>query len=166
MKRRLIHLLTVLSLLACLAAVGVSAWGHFVSRGRPFGPRGDAGMCLFVFHDGRLTVLLSPADVLTFSLMATPRPVRAAGITYNEGQSTDGLHPVHVVSMPTAYLWAAAHLAAVAPAAWAWRRVRKNRRGTVRGVCARCGYDLRASPERCPECGEVKPPAAAAPTGT
>ena len=35
--------------------------------------------------------------------------------------------------------------------------VGRRRSGRVRrGLCAACGYDMRATPERCPECGEVR----------
>ncbi|HYO10192.1 MAG TPA: hypothetical protein VER17_14580, partial [Tepidisphaeraceae bacterium] len=53
-----------------------------------------------------------------------------------------GVLPCYLVALLTAALPATALV-----------RRRRARRRAGRGRCAGCGYDLRASPQRCPECG-------------
>jgi hypothetical protein len=55
-------------------------------------------------------------------------------------------------------LWSAFILTAVLPTLWIGKLATAlRRRGrSATGSCPTCGYDLRASPSRCPECGTPK----------
>lgn len=50
--------------------------------------------------------------------------------------------------------WFLVLLFAIPPTRWVVRRIRSKRRSAAQ-QCRSCGYDLRATPERCPECGAV-----------
>ena len=55
-------------------------------------------------------------------------------------------------------LWLPLAIFLILPAWWVIRLIRSLRRQQT-GHCVVCGYDLRATPDRCPECGNVAIPA-------
>ena len=64
----------------------------------------------------------------------------------------------HLVVVPW---WSLATLSLILPAVRALASVRRmrRRRHEKSGLCSACGYDLRATPGRCPECGHQPSPA-------
>ena len=81
---------------------------------------------------------------------------------FHAAHYTTNLNPGHrgdewVVAAPA---WAVMTLLLVLPALW-MNRWRGSRRVKRMGLCPSCGYDLRASSDRCPECGAAISPAAA-----
>jgi hypothetical protein len=89
------------------------------------------------------------------------RPVRPwgrFGYRSTDPSPSDTLTQAWVRSVSVPYwFWFAAF--AVLPAAWGYR-LRQRRRAAARavaGFCRVCGYDLRASAGRCPECGTGEP---------
>ena len=75
-------------------------------------------------------------------------------VTYYLG-SQDGTQTMRPFRRVTVYAWPVTLASIPLPAVWLMSRLRARRRTLRRraGLCVRCGYDLRASPERCPECG-------------
>lgn len=97
-----------------------------------------------------------------------PRPAAAApnatGVTWRKPWPTvarDAMSgtPMHLVSLPLAWPTAAFLTPPFVAATLAVRARRRLRRV---GFCHLCGFDLRATPERCPECGTPVPAAVTA----
>ena len=107
---------------------------YFATKGSGFvAGRFKAGSSELVVYDAR------PRTLYVGGAGFAGLGISDAGTTPGGGQG------YFVVSVP---LWLPAALLIVLPAV----RLAFRRR-VAKGLCRRCGYDLRATPERCPECG-------------
>jgi hypothetical protein len=161
--RRLLNLVTALSLLLCLSLVAL--WlRSYAPRDFTFGF--DNGNVLFVFTDGAWTSIARGKESFTLSFGEIWR------MAQSQASGHGSLLGVSYVSRPTQtppgagfggspgrFLMLAVpfvYPAALAAAATAWAllaRARLARRSRL-GACRKCGYDLRGNASGvCPECG-------------
>ena len=164
MRRRLFRLSTGLSVaaLAAMLLLWVSSYYHcrlFSNRGRILllVVKVDSGTEDWLDHKppsaGTWENLLPRKNwQLGGVQIAGFRTINRYEYTYHSGTSTiQSFAKLHLGLLAVPY-WLLVVVAAAAPVGSVVVSVRKRAR-RMRGRCAGCGYDLRASPERCPECG-------------
>ena len=148
MIRRLFDLLALLSLLLFLGGLYLWVWRVYGPTARPFYVNRQLGsQILYVFPQSnalRIHYIPTTPTVVVYTAGETRH---FAGFWY-ESHSTPNAR-ITAVALPA---WFLLLLTAIGPVLWLRRRLRTGRQYPV-GHCARCGYDLRATPTRCPECG-------------
>ena len=72
---------------------------------------------------------------------------------FNTGTASNPNSRIRFLLIP---YWLVVALTAAPVTVWVLGQ-RKRRRRCAGGLCLRCGYDLRATPDRCPECGNATP---------
>ena len=163
--------LSAVLLLLCLAAVAARVRSHF--RIDEAGWR-DGGRGYIQFASERGQVVLTHVGeyrgetsmLIGYRVRAITRQDRDHPRTRPLGHYWGGFQFFHLPDRPNSNLgdfrgvalphWFLAALCLPLPLYRFGPRLRnrlRGRRRAARGLCPACGYDLRATPDRCPECG-------------
>jgi hypothetical protein len=169
MKRHLLTLNSVVSLLLCIVAAELWIRSHFI---RDFLTLGFVvGECHVTSSRSHFYLVISSSgDSKCVCRLETehvawaepgfeypPGGVHGGGFAYERAQYI----PLARNAKPIGYLtlmmphWFLVALFAIAPSIELRRRIKASRRRSGFGICRKCGYDLRATPDRCPECGTL-----------
>jgi hypothetical protein len=177
MKRRVLNFLTGLSLLLCGACVALWVRSYWVSdavlwatSSAEYGAQSISGTFALVesnlperpglWWDRYNSALTSPWETgsplslpnrLGFGYRSRILPTANIGLW---GGTSVVVPPIVLSRMVLFPLWLPALLFALPPGRRLYHRLRP-RYGV--GLCPACGYDLRATPGRCPECGKGNP---------
>jgi hypothetical protein len=163
-KRRLLNLPTASSLLLCVAAVAlwvrslsvadclVGGNGCVCSVGSEVWIR-RSGKARFLPPGERFQYLVRASDLMepTFRSWLRRPSFDFAGFAYGRVDYPNDQDYFAQAGVPH---WALVAVTGAAPAWRAWKCSRRRDR-VRRQHCPECGYDLRATPDRCPECGAL-----------
>jgi hypothetical protein len=173
-KRRVFNVLAAVSLVLCVATAALwvrSVWTSdqfYLWHGKPNSPDDSAGFEITHFR-GRTLVrhfrrmggmneqrwqFRRPTGVekdVNESFWTSRPGFKLFGLRY--GVMTGG--EINLL-VPDGYVLL---LTLLLPALW-FGKTTSERNGRRNGACRKCGYDLRATPERCPECGSAVGPVA------
>ena len=162
------NILTVLSLAVAVLVAASCAWSYWRADYISFVRSGARDSYILATPKGRIICVARHTDwpqlgvylsqpgfgyLGSESAFADELPHAFLGIGCERGPSNTSTNLSETrISIPHAYLLI---VFAALPAIRVYRRLRRRRLALV-GHCRVCGYDLRATPDRCPECGTVK----------
>jgi hypothetical protein len=152
-RRRLLNFLTALSLLLCVAVCVLWVQSYLGRLGTSL--RVPRARLVFLSVDGKVSMLVFPPVDRGYMPVADRLWTRFG---FAQGTYTVGSERMLEYVAPHWFVAATVGIPAFLGTT-RFYHARARRKRVRKGMCPRCGYDVRATPDRCPECGMEPPPA-------
>lgn len=178
MRRRIVHFIALLSLVLCVGSIAAAVRSHFAwdrfnrDELTDSGATWQRAWTRIDSSNGRVDLSLSRetrSNRAQLAYLQSTSPQFAWSVRHGNNSMPTNSKALRFLGLfgqmeraPGRFFvrlilpyWLLAVLFAIGPTICgvrAWRRRKANRR-EAEGLCKSCGYDLRATPDRCPECG-------------